>query len=399
MNPKQMLTKVTALGLLACFAILGWTTAPPAAAAATETDAITRAERPAVEVMFVLDTTGSMGGLIAAAKDKIWSIANTLASADPTPQIKMGLVGYRDRADAYVTTFTPLSEDLDAVYTRLMQFEANGGGDTPESVNQALHEAVTKTHWNRSPSTYRVIFLVGDAPPHMNYSNDIKYNQSCQLAAKKNIIINTIQCGDMAETRPIWRQIAHLGEGRYFQVAQSGSAVLYDTPYDDEISKLSRELDNTRIYYGTAEQVREMEERKDEADKIYRLAKPSAVAKRTIFNAKKAGAKNFAGSRELVHSIESGDVALSAVPKDQLPSELQTMSETELKSHIKTVGQKRKALQTKIGDLAKQRQAFIAKKVKSQEGKGASSLDAKIYQCIQSQALKKGINYTQGPEY
>jgi len=109
-----------------------------AATSKPETTSIIQSEMPSIEVMFVLDTTGSMSGLIAAAKEKIWSIANTLASADPAPEIKMGLVGYRDRGDAYITTFTDLFDDLDAVYTQLMRFQADGGGDTPESVNRPI---------------------------------------------------------------------------------------------------------------------------------------------------------------------------------------------------------------------------------------------------------------------
>ena len=98
-------------------------------------------ERPRLEVVFVLDTTGSMGGLIQAAKEKIWSIATTMASAQPAPEIRMGLVAYRDRGDAYVTRRVDLSEDLDSMYAALIDFQAAGGGDGPESVNQALHEA------------------------------------------------------------------------------------------------------------------------------------------------------------------------------------------------------------------------------------------------------------------
>ena len=79
----------------------------------------------------------------------------------------MGLVGYRDRGDDYVTKVTNLTNDLDAVYNTLMEYQANGGNDTPESVNQALHEAITKLAWSKDPDTYRVVFLVGDAPPHM----------------------------------------------------------------------------------------------------------------------------------------------------------------------------------------------------------------------------------------
>ena len=48
-------------------------------------------KKPRIEVCFVLDTTGSMGGLIEGAKQKIWSIANEMISAKPTPELKLGL--------------------------------------------------------------------------------------------------------------------------------------------------------------------------------------------------------------------------------------------------------------------------------------------------------------------
>ena len=73
-----------------------------------------------VEVVFVLDTTGSMGGLIHAAKEKIWSIASTLAQAQQAPEISMGLVAFRDRGDAYVTQVVDLYRVLDSMYAKLL---------------------------------------------------------------------------------------------------------------------------------------------------------------------------------------------------------------------------------------------------------------------------------------
>ena len=96
--------------------------------------------KPQVEVVFCLDTTGSMSGLIVGAKQKIWSIVNQIASGRPSPDVKVGLVGYRDRGDAYVTKVYQLTADLDEVHKNLREFKADGGGDTPESVNQAINE-------------------------------------------------------------------------------------------------------------------------------------------------------------------------------------------------------------------------------------------------------------------
>jgi len=170
----------------------------PAKAAA---DDVAAEKVPNIEVCFVLDTTGSMSGLIQGAKDKIWSIANELVMSKPSPTLQFGLVGYRDRGDAYITKVSDLSDDLDSIHTKLMAFSADGGGDGPESVNQSLHEAVTKMSWSKDDEVLKIIFLVGDAPPHMDY-DEVQYPEICELAMKKDLVINTIQCGTMSSTTP-----------------------------------------------------------------------------------------------------------------------------------------------------------------------------------------------------
>ena len=161
-------------------------------------------ERSRIDVVFVLDTTGSMGGLIQAAKEKIWSIATTLASAQPAPEIRMGLVAYRDRRDTYVTRVVDLSGDLDSMYATLMDFQAEGGGDGPESVNQALHDAVHRMSWSQQSGTYKAVFLVGDAPPHMDYQDDVKFPVTLREAKANGIVVNTIQSGHDSSTTPAW---------------------------------------------------------------------------------------------------------------------------------------------------------------------------------------------------
>src|SRR3989442_6718578 len=110
-----------------------------------------------IEVCFVLDTTGSMGGLIEGAKQKIWSIANEMINAKPTPDLKVGIIGYRDRGDDYVVKSFALTDDIDSIYGHLRDFQADGGGDTPESVNEALAEAVTRMPWSQDRDVLKVI--------------------------------------------------------------------------------------------------------------------------------------------------------------------------------------------------------------------------------------------------
>src|SRR5690348_3769012 len=194
-------------------------------------------KRPRIEVVFCLDTTGSMGGLIEGAKQKIWSISNQIASGKPTPDLKIGLVAYRDKGDVYVTKVTDLTDDLDAIHDQLKGFKAEGGGDTPESVNQALDDAVNKVKWSDDPKTLRILFLVGDAPPHMDYKDDVKYPDTCQKAARRGIIINTIQCGNDPECRRVWQDICRKAEGEYVAIAQDGGVAVVATEYDKRLDE------------------------------------------------------------------------------------------------------------------------------------------------------------------
>src|SRR5437016_13311503 len=114
----------------------------PARAADEKQPEVPKPTAPKVEVVFCLDTTGSMGGLIDGAKQKIWAICNQIAGGKPTPDLKVGLVAYKDRGDTYVTKVFDLSADLDTIHAELKKFTADGGGDEPESVNQALDDAV-----------------------------------------------------------------------------------------------------------------------------------------------------------------------------------------------------------------------------------------------------------------
>jgi Mg-chelatase subunit ChlD len=210
-------------------------------------------KKPNVEVVFCLDTTGSMGGLIEGAKQKIWTISNQIVAGKPTPSLKVGLLAYRDRGDVYITKQTELTDDLDQIYATIKGFKAEGGGDTPESVNQALHESVTKFKWSDDRETLKIIFLVGDAPPHMDYKDDVKYPETCKLASQKSILINTVQCGNDPDCTKIWQEISTKAGGAYVQIAQDGAQVRVITPHDKRLAEINAELENSTLVYGSKE--------------------------------------------------------------------------------------------------------------------------------------------------
>jgi hypothetical protein len=342
-----------------------------------------------IEVAFVLDTTGSMAGLIDGAKRKIWSIANQLVSAKQDTEVRFALIGYRDRGDEYVTRLHDLDGDIDAVYARLMQFRADGGGDGPESVNQALHEAVTRLDWSDSRDVYKVIFLVGDAPPHLDYQDDVRYDRSVRLARQHDIAVNTVQCGGWAETAQIWREIASLGSGDYAAIAQDGGMLALETPHDEELARLNRELASTVLAYGRSE------ERSEAAAKVANAmsAPASAAADRLAYLAKSGDGAVVTGAKDVVAEAAAGK-ELSEFAAEELPETLRALPEPARQEYVDAQVKKRKQLQAEIAAVSAERDAYVKREDTRLRAEGkADAFDQKIYDAIKAQAAAKGIQY------
>ncbi|MEZ4408502.1 MAG: vWA domain-containing protein [Polyangiales bacterium] len=161
--------------------------------------------RPQIDLVFVLDGTGSMGDEIGPVRDQIWSIANRIASGNPRPALRVGLVVYRDRNDREHTRMLPLTRDLDEVHAELMRTDAYGGGDYPEDVYAGLSLALHEMDW--APRAARMVFLVGDAPPQEYGDHDgeglVRYARTHQIE------VSTIECSGMsAMGSALWSSIA-----------------------------------------------------------------------------------------------------------------------------------------------------------------------------------------------
>src|SRR6185295_1363926 len=257
---------------------------------------------------------------------------------------------------------------------------------------------ISRMSWSQDPNVYRVVFLVGDAPPHMDYQNDVKYPVTVAAAAAKGIVVNTIQCGSASDTAAHWRQIAALGHGRYFTVEQAGSAVAIETPFDHDIAKLAADLDGTRMYYGSLEEKAVAASKVEATDKLRAEASVAAQARRGAFNASASGMSNLLGGRELVDDVASGRVDLAGVAPAALPPAIARLEPKEQRQLLAATAEKRKALQSEIAKLAKERDAYIKGKVEAQGG-AKDSLDQQIYDAVREQAAPIGLKYEDGPKF
>jgi hypothetical protein len=323
-----------------------------------------------------------MSGLIEGAKTKIWSIASFVARAQPTPDVRVGLVAYRDVGDAYVTRVFDLDADLDRVYRRLLSFRADGGGDTPEHVARALDEAVHKMSWGASGgNAVRLIYLVGDAPPHLDYNDGYDYARAARDAAKKGIQVHAIRCGNDPDTATYWRRIASLGHGEFLTIDQSGGMHDTRTPYDAELARLHDELDDTVVAYGAK-------------GGATRAALEAAAAAPVSVKAARAGflsAKKDASetiSDDLVGGVAAGRVNLDKLAPADLPRSLAALPAAARKEEVAKKAKERSVLLDRIAKVSSERDAFLRKSPEKPTG-----FDGEVQKTVKQAGSAAGLKF------
>ncbi|MFC1610757.1 vWA domain-containing protein [Myxococcota bacterium] len=174
-----------------------------------------------LDMVFLLDTTCSMSGEIREAKERVKQLADALATARSGQRIRIGVVAYRDREDAYLTKKSHLSSNVEDSFTFLASLEANGGGDSPEDVLTGLSVALKEMKWDSSAAVERQVFLIGDAPPHLDYSDGPRPEDLIDEAQKNAIVINAIGCRSLSKSGiDFFRRVAYSTEGSYQHVGR-----------------------------------------------------------------------------------------------------------------------------------------------------------------------------------
>ncbi len=183
---------------------------------------------PRMDVVFLIDTTGSMGDEIAQVKESIVDMITEIEGGKPAPDVRFGLVLYRDRGDEYVTKKFDLTRDTDEIVKSIRDIKATGGGDTPESVNEALYVAIQEMNWDKDIDTDKTIFLIGDARPKI-YDNDYRWEDEVKKALDRYIIINSIGCSGLSSDGvDIFTKIAKGSEGSFRFLTYRGEYVAED---------------------------------------------------------------------------------------------------------------------------------------------------------------------------
>lgn len=340
-----------------------------------------------IRLSLLLDTSGSMDGLIEQAKSQLWRIVKELSSSKhdgETPNIILSLYEYgKTTAGAKnleIRRIAPFTTDMDYISQELFSLTTNGGN---EYCGQVIYNSVSELAWGDAPNDLRLIYIAGNEP---FTQGPMDFKKACGDAVSKDIVVNTIYCGDLNQgINSSWKKGADLTGGEYMNIDHNQQTVYVASPYDDQLEVLNRKLNDTYISYSADGYDKKMNQtRQDGNAKSYSKAN---AADRISFKSSKIY-KNT--EWDLVDGYEAKKEKVFE-DKKHLSEEYQNKSDEELEQIIKVKKAEREQIKMEIGKLSKDRDAYVIEEKKKLKSDGG--LDESIIKSAKKAAVKKGYKF------
>ena len=346
-----------------------------------------------VKIALLLDTSNSMDGLIDQAKSQLWDIVNKFAYVkvrcgnDPDyvrPNLEIALYQYGNdnlsSKEGYIQQVLGFSGDLDEISEKLFSLTTNGG---EEYCGEVIQTSLNQLEWGKNHDNLKMIFIAGNEPFTQGKLN---YKDAVSNAKEKEVVINTIFCGDYEQgVSSQWKNGALLTGGDYIAIDHNKQLVHINTPYDDDIVHLNSKLNTTYVTYGSLGKAKLEKQYSQDANAME--VEEAVAVKRAVSKSSRLY-KN--STWDLVDAAEDKEFDVSKIQKDQLPDELKGKSSKEIESYIADKKEERNLIQQKIQELNKKRELFITENQKNSE---SGELENAMLTAIKKQAEKKNYKW------
>ena len=340
-----------------------------------------------IDLVIVLDVSGTMRGLIDATRLNLWEIVNDLAEAEPTPHLRVALITYGNqlgsRRTGWVRVATDLTDDLDLVAEQLFQLKSRGAD---EMVGRALRTALEKIDWSASEHALKLLFIAGNESADQD--PEVRFRWMSEAARDAGIFVSAVFCGTPDDQEAAtWKEMAELSEGRFATIEHRAAAPLMATPFDQELAEFGDLLNGTFVPVGKkgAEQ-RKARARQDKNAR--KLGLPVAATR-----AQTKGSPFYASSADLVSLYESGGLQRFPVAKRDLPKPLRRMTDEDRLVFLQDMQSLRQEIRERIQDLSGARRQFLAEQRAEQETDDARSFDRVVRRTIRDKAEEIGYSF------
>ncbi len=377
------------LSLLASFVVVLMAVPALAKSPAPEkaADPVISAEKePRIQLAILLDTSGSMDGLINQTREQIWKIVNTFATAKKNgkrPRLELALYEYGNdrlsRENGFITQHSGFTTNLDLVSEKLFALKTSGGD---EFCGQVIDKVTRDLSWSQDKGDLKLIYIAGNE----SFSQGpVPYTESVKRAIGQGIVVNTIHAGD-ARTgiNDHWEDGAKLADGNFIAIDQNQKVAYVAAPQDAEIARLGVELNKTYVGYGRqapAAAARQMAQDKNAEGSSAGVATLRAVSKSSGFYDN--------SDWDLVDAKKKGK-KLEAMPAAELPKEMAELKPEERNAFVEKKEKERAEIQSKIGALNAEREKFVAAEQKKAAAKpnAPKTLDSAVVESVKAQGVK-----------
>ena len=347
-----------------------------------------------IMISLLLDTSNSMDGLINQAKSQLWTIVNQLSRIKDAKKsnldIYIALFEYGNTSlpssEGYIRMVTPLTNDLDQISEDLFSLKTNGGD---EFCGQVIKRAVDQLEWSESSSDLKIIFIAGNEP---FTQGDISYKLACKLAKEKEIVVNTIYCGDYRKgVETFWKDGASITGGVYMSIEQDRETTFIESPYDRKINELNDSLNETYLYYGKKGYSKKLRQEKQDLKAL--SISSSNKTKRAIF---KSSSSYKNPGWDLADAYEKDKNIIRQVEEVYLPEEIKEIPIQKREEYVREKLAQRKELKKKILKLKQKRDKFISnKRSKLSDKESQKSLDSAMLKSLKRLARTKNLNFAE----
>lgn len=344
--------------------------------------------RQVIDLAICLDTSGSMSGLINAARQKLWAVVNDLAAAEPQPTLRVALLTFGNdehmAENGWVRLDSEFTTDLDLISQRLFALRTNGG---TEYVGRVLQGAAT-LDWTASDDGLKLVIVAGNESADQDQETPAR--QMCRSLIARGIMVDAIFCGAATdEVAPTWMEVAKLADGQFAAIDQNDGTIVITTPYDVRLTELSAALNETYIPFGAAGGAGAA----NQAAQDENAAKLNSAAAASRAATKAQGLYQCAW--DLVDACRSGEVKLASVAADELPEAMRQMTAEQRAAYVDSLAGRRGEIQRQIGELSAMRDAHIAEEVKRQALDASKSFDEALRRAVRDQARAKGFGFSE----
>lgn len=345
-----------------------------------------------VQLAILLDTSGSMKGLVDQARCQFWNVVDELARASRDGQrarLEVAVYEYGNqrlpKSAGFVRQVLPFTDDLDRISRALFSLTLEGG---EEYCGVAIRRALDELAWSTDPDAYRAVFIAGNEPFDQGPIGPAALRAPLE---SRGVTLNTVWC-EWNKAKPgeanLWKTSALFGDGAYAAIDHNHHLPNRPTPFDAEFMALNDRMNETYLWYGKrGEQARR---NMLEQDRNARKMSPAVFAARM---SSKVGHLYHHVHADMVDAVTRRGMKMNRIGAEQMPERMRQMTTSQRMRLVEEMAARRETVRREMTSLVARRHAWL-KAQGHADATGPMTFGDAFLAAVRDQARRRGFTFS-----